>query len=971
MATYLNGIDDYIPQVQLFEPDLNTYSKIINERQSRYDEARKQISNVYSSMLNSPMLRESDNETRDRYFKIIDDDIKKLSGMDLSLRQNQNAAANVFTQLLNDKNIAHDMVYTRQAQNALKTGENLKVSDPKSYWEGMTQLIQMDMMDYSSSDDEKALTMSAPKYTKRVNIMDEIIPMLDKLDLNIVKETASVPVIGKDGKPKLNADGTPQMQEGKWIVRQKNGQLAEPYTQALIQGMYADRGDVLDYYKEVARYERMKFAHQHADEFGGDVNEASKAYIQATMNGLREDMEMNRRMLEQVYGNATDKYKSDYGLEPWEEKSRIGEAEKFLDEIGAIDTARQQASSNISLFDNIVENMPASYFDGLVASSLMNAQISQAAQIVSARNSEITMKVNPYMQDMFNHQYRMSEKAYEYQLRDKFEENQNKRRIDLEDAKSQFRSREEAYKNLLKGETNKGLNYDGSKVVQVDPDTGMISDIEVEAGSPEAARLVYGDIMSTMGKALRQNGFVENETLLLNKYIDDIKKRANQQNGSYDARAEYVDMYSRYLYATGQGEKWEELVDKYNNNINNIYSEIQGSKIDFGTAGVNPLDIHTAYNKVKDSQFIDNGTKLSYRENIMQVDAMSKAYDKSFDDMKNNFISIASRMPADEQRAMKALFGLRPNQSFDNFTGQMASFEEFMQAGGYDYDEAIKLYDPTAESKKSIQFKFAKEMSNTPIDPYTSVLTGMHGYGSSYAHGLVVEYDNSNTNGWNYDLNRLVASALGYLGSGGAYVVNGYGGEEIPNQSDEAATQVLNNIYSAMSVTKKDASNAMTALIKSIAMNDRGYAAITFNVPSSMKGGVDTDSKNDVNNITLVLDKSKFRASKIISGIEDTPLMSILKLAGEYDIPMSSYTNSYVPNDPLRLVVTNRGIEFAGKINYAFQNADGTYTPRIVDISTVPGVTPESFFKCDGMVKSLEERLLKTNELLLTQNGQQ
>ena len=58
MATYIQGVTDYIPQIQPFSPDYNFYSGVLQFKQSKHDAARKQISTLYGSLLNAPLTRD-------------------------------------------------------------------------------------------------------------------------------------------------------------------------------------------------------------------------------------------------------------------------------------------------------------------------------------------------------------------------------------------------------------------------------------------------------------------------------------------------------------------------------------------------------------------------------------------------------------------------------------------------------------------------------------------------------------------------------------------------------------------------------------------------------------------------------------------------------------------------------------------------------------------------------------------------
>ena len=89
MATYLSNMTDYVPQIQSFTPDFNFLGNVLQTKQTRYDAAHEQISSLYGSILNAPMSRTDNVEKRAEMFKMIDGEIKRISGLDLSLQQNQ------------------------------------------------------------------------------------------------------------------------------------------------------------------------------------------------------------------------------------------------------------------------------------------------------------------------------------------------------------------------------------------------------------------------------------------------------------------------------------------------------------------------------------------------------------------------------------------------------------------------------------------------------------------------------------------------------------------------------------------------------------------------------------------------------------------------------------------------------------------------------------------------------------------
>jgi len=114
MSTGLQGINDQISQIQPTEPNLAFDAQILGATQSKYDQGHAAVSNLYGSLLNSSLTRESNSKARDEFFKLINNDIKRMGGLDFSLKSNQQAAANVFQSIYKKKNIVKDLMWTKR-----------------------------------------------------------------------------------------------------------------------------------------------------------------------------------------------------------------------------------------------------------------------------------------------------------------------------------------------------------------------------------------------------------------------------------------------------------------------------------------------------------------------------------------------------------------------------------------------------------------------------------------------------------------------------------------------------------------------------------------------------------------------------------------------------------------------------------------------------------------------------------------
>jgi len=117
MATYLQGVTDYIPQIQPFKPDLNFYQGVLETKQAQYKAGYDKLSSLYGTLLNSELTRSDNTERRDKFFTQIQTDIQKVSSMDLSRSENVDAARKVFQPLVDDKFILKGLSLTKPYRN--------------------------------------------------------------------------------------------------------------------------------------------------------------------------------------------------------------------------------------------------------------------------------------------------------------------------------------------------------------------------------------------------------------------------------------------------------------------------------------------------------------------------------------------------------------------------------------------------------------------------------------------------------------------------------------------------------------------------------------------------------------------------------------------------------------------------------------------------------------------------------------
>lgn len=277
MSTYIQGVTDYIPEIQPFKPDLNFLGNVMQTRQSRYDSSKKQISDLYGSLLNGPMSRPENIKNRDEFFKVIDNEIKKISGLDLSLQQNVDQAESIFKSFTEDKNMMKDMSWTKNFMNKVDKHEALKnCTDPKKCgdtraWETGLNELYYKRDEFKNATAEEALNFANVEYNGYYD--------WKPLALKAVKD--------------LNYHAEQDSLTGGWIVRDKDGYLIQGGLESVFNEVYGSDPRVESNYESMAYVDRKNAAKAGVMEYGSE-EEAEKHHIMTNITegvkGLNEDL---------------------------------------------------------------------------------------------------------------------------------------------------------------------------------------------------------------------------------------------------------------------------------------------------------------------------------------------------------------------------------------------------------------------------------------------------------------------------------------------------------------------------------------------------------------------------------------------------------------------------------------------------------------------------------------------------------
>ena len=400
MATYIPGVTDYIPQIQPFEPDYNFYQQALTFRQSKHDAAREKLSTLYGSLLNSDLTRDDNIQSRDNFFKTIEQDIKKMSGMDLSKSQNTHAATSIFNQMLDNKNIVKDMHWTKQFQNEMKRAQGFKnCKKPEDcggqWWEGGEQLLQHSYQEFREASAEEAINMSPARFVPYQDVTKMAVDLAKEADLKVKGYT----------------------DDGRWLITHQNGKLVEGTLYNLFVGSIGGNPKVQEYYKAQAQLQRKNYVRGYAEQYGS-AQAAEDAYINETVAGYQKminDDDVEAQDVVDVSQREQQKIDAAINDAPPSQRNKL---EELRQEYAQIGQSYQQAADYIKsvngetkVANNNNKYLPGNV-DAMVAFASLKLDLAGAAQIMSMHNADTKVEINPYGLEQVQHQNRMLLEEY-------------------------------------------------------------------------------------------------------------------------------------------------------------------------------------------------------------------------------------------------------------------------------------------------------------------------------------------------------------------------------------------------------------------------------------------------------------------------------------------------------------------------------------------------------------------------------
>ena len=593
MATYLQGVTDYIPQVQPFSPDYNFYSGALDLRQSKYDAAKTQISNLYGSLLNAPLSREDNAETRDKFFKTIEQDIHKMATMDLSLKQNQVAAQGIFNQLLENKSIQKDLVWTKNFESATKRSQGFKnCTDGDEcggqWWKGGDRLLEYSRKEFQMMSAEDAMFARDAEYIPAQNVTKMAMELAKEADLSVSKDQIS----------------------GQWITTTKNGPLVVKPLADLFQGVIGQDSKVQEYYTAQQRLSRKDWTFGNVDQYGG-MEQAEQAYIQEMTPMVDKLLGKSEELEQEVASNNNKKEKVEEKIK----NSTPADQETLADVYDDLETrggGYEASLANAKKDEEIIQvaknnqGYSADQIDALMSSVQLGNDINASAMTLAYKDYEQSYEANPYGVEAVK----------------------QANRVQMENLKQVHALEKLDYEAAIKVDLfNQGIGTggSGSGAPGVPPSGGAENNTgEVVTDITGGTDVGSGDeySMSKEAAGFNQSEEARNEMRAdisgaEKQMLVEIGKRTQTAalNGDAQAQEDLVLMYDNYLTALGKyGE--EETSKKKNSGLFNMqdeeYQNLQNAANARGGQREmwDKLTQQEKYEKIKNNDFSNIGNKL-------------------------------------------------------------------------------------------------------------------------------------------------------------------------------------------------------------------------------------------------------------------------------------------------------------------------------------------------------------------------
>ena len=407
MATYVPGAETYLPDIKPFTPDYKFLSAVLDTRQDRYNTNWKATNDLYNKVVYADLSRKDTKEQRDQYTNQLAPSLEKISGMDLSLAQNVDAAKSVFAPFFEDDLIVSDIMHTTNYRKEMDYANRLMGNSDEAlrnaYSADGVKGLQYHMDDFINASPDKAIKMGLPKFVENANIMEMSQKILGEM---------KPPLKMKVDHYGVNPDGSVNTD---WIITEQNGNLVTGPALQYIQKALLDDPRIQRHFQNQAFVRGRDFAAEGmANGMFATKEEGQAAWAEETISRIEKQNEYYLKKDIKALAQAEDvnvrwnNYKTENGVVPGsdDEKAMNAEMSSYEATKAALDAKFKVQEISKSPVKDFEGTLNKAY--NLLMHNNISKEMQAAAQVYGARDMEYTMKVNEYAKQQKQFQFDMA-----------------------------------------------------------------------------------------------------------------------------------------------------------------------------------------------------------------------------------------------------------------------------------------------------------------------------------------------------------------------------------------------------------------------------------------------------------------------------------------------------------------------------------------------------------------------------------
>ena len=383
MATYIQNVQDKVTRVRPPETNWQFEAQLLSTRQAKYDAGHDKLSKMYGQILNAGLTREGNIEAREEFFKLIDSDLRKVAGVDLSLDSNVTQAKAVFNQIYDNDFLVKDMVWTKNFRAEMERADGFKnCNDPVEcggeYWDDGVKYMNYKREEFKNSTNDESMRVQNVRYIPFNNLTAQAMKDMKEAELDIVYEPAP--------------DGS------RYRVKTRNGsQLVSPLFD-LYNGLYAKNPKFQDQFKVLAYNERKDWTYNAVDSGKySTLEEAAVGFVEERGALIKQNFENLKGDIKFDVDTLEDKLNA-YKKEILNGKRLTNSQQKDYTRTEKLLAGSENLTSYLDLIENAQKNQNSqssmsnigNILDGTRAANLFNEEILAAARTFSNKNKEIT-----------------------------------------------------------------------------------------------------------------------------------------------------------------------------------------------------------------------------------------------------------------------------------------------------------------------------------------------------------------------------------------------------------------------------------------------------------------------------------------------------------------------------------------------------------------------------------------------------